>query len=198
MCIKYYNQNAYHFYKQTLHLDMSAIRSKFLSYLNGNSKILDAGCGSGRDALAFKEMGFEVEAFDASNELARLATNLTGLNVEVKQFVELDKKCYYDTIWCCASLIHVPFKELPKTMSILSESLKYNGIWYISFKYGSNERYKGERFFTDLDEVLLDNLLKLLDNINLKMLWFTDDIRPNKTRKWLNAILQKSKTCKFT
>lgn len=69
--IDHYNKNAQSFYERTIHIDMSDIHQKFLSYLPSNAEILDAGCGVGRDARAFKDVGHKVVAFDASFEIAK-------------------------------------------------------------------------------------------------------------------------------
>ncbi|MDK2666751.1 class I SAM-dependent methyltransferase, partial [Vibrio vulnificus] len=47
---------------------------QFLPHLNPNGAILDAGCGSGRDAKHFKALGFKVTAFDANQALVELAS----------------------------------------------------------------------------------------------------------------------------
>ena len=61
---------------------MSALQEAFLSRPPGSPKILDAGCGSGRDAKAFDDRGHQVSAFDASGELAELASEYCGFAVQ--------------------------------------------------------------------------------------------------------------------
>ncbi|NJN00325.1 MAG: methyltransferase domain-containing protein [Aquincola sp.] len=68
-------------------VDMTPIHQRFLARLESGAHILDAGCGSGRDAKAFAEAGFRVTAFDASAELARLASTYCGFEVAVRRFV---------------------------------------------------------------------------------------------------------------
>ena len=71
--VNYYNQWAERYCSETLHVDMSFCRKKFLSYLGTKGKILDAGCGCGRDSRYFLEQGYQVEAFDASEEMCKKA-----------------------------------------------------------------------------------------------------------------------------
>ena len=47
--IQYYNTHAAEFAAATGDADMGAVRERFLKYLSPGRKILDAGCGSGRD-----------------------------------------------------------------------------------------------------------------------------------------------------
>ena len=61
------------FVDATFSVDMSSLYDEFLPLLKPGASILDAGCGSGRDSKAFKDLGFRVTAFDASSEMVRLA-----------------------------------------------------------------------------------------------------------------------------
>jgi 2-polyprenyl-3-methyl-5-hydroxy-6-metoxy-1,4-benzoquinol methylase len=64
MAIDYYDERAAEFFQDTARVDMTALHERFSRYLPPRSRILDAGCGSGRDALAFTRAGFSVIAFD--------------------------------------------------------------------------------------------------------------------------------------
>ena len=61
--VEYYNNNADSFFEGSVNADMSGVRSGFLKYVPDGGKILDAGCGSGRDSKAFLSEGHEVVAF---------------------------------------------------------------------------------------------------------------------------------------
>lgn len=193
MTIEYYNQNAQSFVDSTLHVDMQSLYKPFVSLLPKNALILDAGCGSGRDSKAFLNMGFQVEAIDASEEMVRHATSHTGINVQYKTFQDISDENKYDAIWTCASLLHVAKDELPSVISNLSQALKRNGIWYLSFKYGDTERIKNGRTFTDMDEKAVEVLLSHQPNLKLMEMWITKDARPERKEKWLNLITQKIK-----
>lgn len=190
----YYQQHAERFFTETVTVDMSALYQPFVAHLKPGARILDPGCGSGRDAKAFHEMGYDVEAFDASAELVELARQHSGLPVEQKRFEEVSTVERYNGIWCCASLLHVPLAELPGVMALLARALKPDGVWYLSFKYGSGEREKDGRVFTDMDEIKLNDLIADLENIVLLDTWITGDKRPERqNEKWLNSLLRKNK-----
>lgn len=191
MTIQYYNDNADSFFAGTVDVDMSELHQRFTSYLPAGALILDGGCGSGRDSLAFIQQGFAVEAFDASEAMVRMASELTGLSVELKRFDQLSAVSCYDGIWTCASLLHVPRESLLESMRLLSRALKPNGVWYVSFKYGTSEREKDGRTFTDLDEQGLVSLVSDIDSLLIKDMWLTVDKRPDRDETWINAILTK-------
>ncbi|QCU76339.1 class I SAM-dependent methyltransferase [Pseudoalteromonas distincta] len=188
--LTYYNQNAKAFSDSTLNVDMSALYAEFLPHVAQHGSILDAGCGSARDAAFFKAQGFTVSAFDASPKLAELASSYLQQPVAVKTFQQLNCVNKYDGIWCCASLLHVPKAELPEVFLNLQNALKPNGVLYVSFKYGDTERVHNGREFTDLNE---NALTHLLSNTQLKAIkqWQSVDQRPERESEvWLNALIK--------
>jgi len=191
MTIDYYQQNADEFFNGTINVDMSNIYQHFTNDLPTDSLILDAGCGSGRDSKAFLDMGYQVEAFDASSEMVKRASKYTGLDVKYAVFDDVTAIDKYDAIWCCASLLHVPESDLPTTLLKLTDALKPNGIWYLSFKYGSEQREKDGRLFTDVNEERLATLVSAMPHVEVKRTWITEDNRPDRNERWINAILVK-------
>ena len=191
MTLEYYQHHADDFFNSTVNVDMRSLYTPFLERIPKGGRILDAGCGSGRDSKAFLQQGYRVEAFDATAEMAKLASQHTGLSVKQMTFSDVDTVNRYDGIWCCASLLHVSAAELPDAMAKLARALKPGGIWYVSFKYGDGERVKEGRRFTDLNEQGLNTLLAGLAGITLVGHWITEDKRPDRSEMWLNALLQK-------
>ncbi|ENV17801.1 hypothetical protein F964_01106 [Acinetobacter guillouiae NIPH 991] len=189
--LNYYDINAVEFFESTFQIDMESLYQSFLRYLPDNALILDLGCGSGRDTLAFKNKGYQVVATDYSKKLVDKASKLVGIDVRFESFYELSELNLYDGIWASASLLHCERKRLPEVIGKILAALKMNGICYMSFKYGEKDRYKDGRDFTDLNELQIRNLLREFDNILLLQQWITIDIRPDHNEDWLNIVFQK-------
>jgi HKD family nuclease len=185
---QYYEQFAAEFFGSTVGVDMTPIRQRFLAQLEPRAHILDAGCGSGRDAKALAEAGFQVTAFDASAELARLASAHCGFEVAVRRFEDVDEVEAFDGIWCCASLLHVPLAAMPATLGRLWRALRPGGTLYVSFKHGTGERVHGGRRFTDADEATLCQWFGRLPDVHRLEVWLTDDQRPDRAERWTNAL----------
>lgn len=188
----YYARNAQQFIADTLSVDMQTLHAPFLSELPASAHILDAGCGSGRDARAFQQLGHQVSAFDASAPMAEHASQLLGQSVPVRRFAEVDEVERYDGIWACASLLHVPESQLPDAFARLWRALKPGGVLYCSFKRGQGERLHHERHFTDADEQRLAVWTQQLSGLSRTHYWSSEDQRPGRAEQWLNALLHKA------
>ncbi|WP_151816970.1 class I SAM-dependent methyltransferase [Acinetobacter junii] len=189
--IDYYNQYADEFTQSTLHVDMESLYQPFLAELPEGACILDLGCGSGRDTLAFKNKGYMVEAMDYSQALVQQATELTGLQVRHASFYDLVESDQYDGVWACASLLHCERDKLLDVLRRIHRALRCTGICYMSFKYGTTDRVKDGRAFTDLDEEQAQVLLAQLDGVVVLKQWITVDKRPDRDEKWLNVLWKK-------
>lgn len=189
--IDYYNQNAEAFVQGTLHADMHAHYNRFLPYLPDHARILDLGCGSGRDTLFFLQKGYDVVPVDGSEEVCKEAERILGFAVRCLRFEELDYYNEFDGIWACASLLHVPKADILSIMNKVASALKANGVLYVSFKYGSGEEIKGERLFNYYKEDFMDSVLPQTGLV-CREHWVSNDVRPDRQEeKWINIIAAK-------
>ena len=192
MSVDYYNQNASAFFAQTAHADMSEGQQRFLKHVPAGGRILDAGCGSGRDAKAFASKGYEVEGFDASAEMVRLASEFTGLRIRHMTFDQMGWSEHFDGVWASASLLHVSRAELPYVAQRFQRALKQGGAWYVSFKHGTEEREKDGRRFTDMTDIILREDLVANTSLEIVDIWVSEDVRPGRADElWLNAVLRR-------
>ena len=190
--INYYNANVEAFAQATASVDFHEVQDRFLSYVPEGARILDFGCGVGRDAKYFAEKGLEVIATDGSEELCKVARQIAGITVRQMLFSELDETEHYDGIWACASILHLQRDELQDVFQKMIRAVKTGGYVYASFKYGTYEGYRGERYFTDFTEETFEEFRRLFPELELVEQWISSDVRPGRSdEKWLNSILQK-------
>ena len=181
------------FVYETISVNFQETQERFLKHIPPQGRILDFGCGSGRDAKYFHTRGFEVDAVDGSAELCKLAAEYTRINVKQMLFSELDVVEEYDGIWACASILHLLSSELREVLLKMIKALKNGGIIYTSFKYGEYEGMRNGRYFTDFTEMSFKRYIADIDNVEIAELWITDDARPGRgDEKWLNLILRKT------
>jgi len=189
---EYYDQNADTFFKETVNIDMEDLYEPFMGLMPPKGKILDAGCGSGRDTLYFIEKGYDVVAFDYSEPLVELATEYTGQEILLKSFEDIDFVQEFDGVWACASLIHVAKNDIHSAIAKLEKSLKPNGVLYASFKYGDDEEVRKGRFFNDYTESSIESLTKDISSLRVINMWKTEDLRDDRKEEfWLNVLITK-------
>lgn len=190
--LNYYNSKAKDFASTTVGVIFTEIQDTFFSYLPPRSRILDFGCGSGRDTKYFLAQGHQVDATDGSEELCKIASEYTGIPVKQMLFEDLDAVEKYDGIWACASILHVAKTQLPEILRKMTTATKKGGIIYTSFKYGDFEGEKKGRFFTYLTESSFEELIKDIPELQIEKMWTSADVRENRgDEKWLNIILRK-------
>lgn len=190
--LNYYNSKAKDFVSGTVDVVFTEIQDIFLKYIPVGGKILDFGCGSGRDAKYFLSQGFDVDAIDGSEELCRIASEYTGIQVKQMLFEELDAIEAYDGVWACASILHVEKKQLPEIIKKIAIATKKGGIVYTSFKYGEFEGIRNGRFFTYLTEESFEELLRNVPELAIEKLWISADVRAERgEERWLNIVLRK-------
>lgn len=191
--LDYYDRHAKEFIERTANVDMSHVHEPFLALLPPGGDVLDAGCGSGRDSAEFAKRGYAVTAFDGSVELARLASERTGLPVLQLTFDAIDWHEEFDGIWASACLLHLPRPEVREALVRLAAALKPAGVLFVSFKAGTLEGEREGRWFTDTTPGTLRSMVGSVPNLNVLRIWETDDARPDRVgTRWVNALCRRS------
>jgi SAM-dependent methyltransferase len=203
--IPHYTTHATAYAASTRDVDMTPLYARFLPHVPAGGRILDAGCGSGRDALAFRQRGHVVDAFDASPELAALASAHAGIPVRMMGFLQLGDDTgaasfdgqfdgLFDGIWACASLLHVAASDQPQAWARLWRALKPGGVVYASYKLGDDAQAAERvdalgRPFTDATEARVASWLQGLGDVARVDTWITGDQRPDQNQAWLNVMV---------
>lgn len=190
--VQFYNDNAKFYVNSIESADISEQLQSFLKYIPKGGKILDGGCGTGRDSLHMFKQGYDVIAFDASEKMADIAAKNTGLDISVNTFEEIElPKNYFNGIWCMSSLLHVHRDDMSNVLNKLYDSLKHGGYFYCTYKLRNSDFEDGGRYFTCYDEQGFRDLIKetkfSIDDISV-----VSDSRPCRSdEKWLCVLLQR-------
>ncbi len=150
--INSYNQTAEQYTKNVAALGKTIYLEKFISLLEKNASILDLACGSGRDAKIFYERGLRVNGIDLSQNMIDIARQtVPGATFALQDIRQANfPPNYFDGIWCCAGLLHIPRTQIPDLLINLKTCLKERGIFYAGVKEGAGEgiikdnRYEGD------------------------------------------------------
>ncbi len=191
--LNFYNQHAKEYADKTLDADMLKQQQAFVSYLPQNALILDLGCGAGRDSKAFQKADYRVIAVDGSLELCKIARSHLSCPVICSKFEDYNPTESFDGIWANSSLLHLEKNEIEKVLRKLLKNLKENGIFYLSFKYGTDCGFKNERFFQNMTEDSFQEIIHNIPGYELIMANIDIEKRENAEVKWLNIFLRKNK-----
>lgn len=111
----------------------------FLDRLTPGARVLELGCGAGKDSARIAARGFALDATDGSLAMVQKARERTDLPVRVMAFHELDAREDYDAVWAHASLHHQPWAGLPDVFARIARALRGGGWFYANYKLGDGE-----------------------------------------------------------
>ena len=111
----------------------------FLDRLEPGARVLELGCGAGRDAAQIRKRGFDIHATDGVPAMVAKANERWGLDARLMRFDQLEASKEYDAVWAHACLLHCPQAELPDVLAHIHRALKPEGYHYASFKLGAGE-----------------------------------------------------------
>jgi SAM-dependent methyltransferase len=150
--LDFYDREAEAYSAQCDRLGPSEQLPRFLASLPVSPKVLDLGCGSGRDAVRMVSAGCELTLTDGSAAMAAQCRKRLGLPVRVLRFEDLDYQSAFDGVWASASLLHAPRAALPDVLRRVYAALKPGGLLMASFKAGGQEKWdKLGRYYNHLD-----------------------------------------------
>jgi SAM-dependent methyltransferase len=148
--IQYYEKNAERFWQGTRDHDVTQNYDSFLEALAGKGphKILDFGCGPGRDIAAFKNLGHDPVGLDGTLNFVNMAAKYTGCEVLHQDFTLLDLPPEtFDGVFANASLFHVPKDMINDVLETLFTTIITGGAMFASNPRGNDEEsYSNGRY----------------------------------------------------
>ncbi|MGB0592033.1 MAG: class I SAM-dependent methyltransferase [Myxococcota bacterium] len=148
--VGHYDGRAEPFWEGTRDHDVSQNIAALLSAIEGSApfRVLDFGCGPGRDVAAFAAAGHHPTGLDGAPAFCEMARKLTGCEILNQDFLALDLPAeHFDGVFANATLFHVPSQELPRVLRDLHTALVPGGVLFSSNPRGQNvEGWNAERY----------------------------------------------------
>lgn len=193
--LAHYNEHAEDFFAGTRDHDVRQNMNALLQHIEGSApfKILDFGCGPGRDLKAFSLLGHTAVGLEGAARFAEMARAYSSCKVWQQDFLALDLPAeHFDGVFANASLFHVPSQELPCVLRELHATLKPRGVLFSSNPRGNNEEgFNGERYGAYHDITTWRTFVMAADFTEL-MHYYRPPGLPIEQQTWLASVWRKT------
>lgn len=189
--VAYYCAHAEEYAEKTRYANMHDIRSVFLSYVEPGARLIDIGCGGGRDMKIFDELGYTVDGIDASPAMCQAASEYTGISVRCQNIKDWHPVYTYGGIWASASLLHLSEDIFFEFFRRAKKCLSSSGVIYFSMKADIKDGYdEYGRWYLGFDDKRLERILSENPEYTHERYWKTMDSL-KRGIMWDNIILRK-------
>jgi SAM-dependent methyltransferase len=194
--LAHYESNAAGFWQGTCEHDVTQNYAALLDALGGSAplRILDFGCGPGRDLAALRAMGHAPVGLDGCEAFVTMARAHSGCEVLRQSFFELELgERRFDGVFANASLFHVPGATLPRVLSALFEALVPGGVLFCSNPrsfHSDKEGWEGQRYGSYLT---IESWVRIISSAGfvLERHFLRPSARPPSEQPWLAMVWRK-------
>jgi SAM-dependent methyltransferase len=192
----YYGIHSGDYHDKTFAADPSIFLFPFVQFLSPQPRILDIGCGSGRDLLWLKQRGFEPTGFERSASLAELARSHTGCPVIEGDLENFDFSTgSWNAVMLVGSLVHIPHEQFLSTIQKMLSGFSSLCVMLLTLKEGNGKIHcaDGRTFYLWNDLVLRE----IFASLKLEIASFFRNVSAiGSNEAWLGYVL-KNKNLKF-
>ncbi|SMF20056.1 class I SAM-dependent DNA methyltransferase [Pseudobacteriovorax antillogorgiicola] len=187
-----YDRNAESYKTRTDHINLEDHYDRVIRFLGGRKgKVLDLGCGPGRDSKFFIDSGFSVTSVDGSRAMIDLVSKVNE-NSRLLKFENLDYCCEFDLVWSSASLLHIEKEKIRSVLELIRDSLSLGGVFYLSLKEGKKNFIDDQgRYFSTYEMDELEAILESVDGFKIAKIWRQESLvtHTEEQQVWLGAVV---------
>lgn len=192
----HYAAHAASFWEGTRNHDVTENYRALLGALPGTAprRILDLGCGPGRDLVALRDAGETPIGLDGCVEFVEMARAYSGCEVIEQNFLNLElPPASFEGVFANASLFHVPGAQLAHVLGVLFSALVPGGVLFCSNPRAMSadaEGFHGERYGCYLTIESWSNVIARAAFV-LESQYLRPSGRPPSEQPWLAMVWRK-------
>jgi SAM-dependent methyltransferase len=195
LTLAHYQDCAEDFREGTRDHDVSQNIAALLRHIQAEPplRILDFGCGPGRDLRTFRALGHDPVGLDGCSRFVDMAHTDSGCEVWLQDFLALElPPAQFDGIFANAVLFHIPSQALPRVLGQLHATLKPGGVLFSSNPRGENqEGWNGDRYGAYYDLASWRALLTGAGFVELEHYYRPAGL-PREQQPWLASVWRKA------
>jgi ubiquinone/menaquinone biosynthesis C-methylase UbiE len=188
--IQTYDAMAAEYAHKTWNIRLERALDSFARYLIPPARVLDLGCGPGRDIELLRQRGACVIGMDLSEGMLREARTRVGGALVCSDMRTLPSaSASFDGVWLCAALLHLPRSDTPRALGEARRILRATRPLYVGVQQGTGEHWdesRGARFFTYYQMDELAAIVRAAGFV-VQELWITADTTRTQI-KWINMV----------
>jgi ubiquinone/menaquinone biosynthesis C-methylase UbiE len=169
---RYYQTQAKKYFDTTINVKLIDLWKNALDIIPENGRILDLGCGSGRDVNYFATQKIDVMGLEFSYNLSILAKNYSNqpiVQADLCNIPFVNKS--FDLVWSIGSLLHIKKENIKEALFEIKRVLKMHSILLTSIKEGAGEETsKDGRYFAYYE---LEEWKNILNNTGFEVIKYS-------------------------
>jgi ubiquinone/menaquinone biosynthesis C-methylase UbiE len=133
---------------------LESLAHKVLALAGAGPRILDIGCGAGRDMAWLEAHGATVTGVDLSPGMlaeAKIRVCGTLLEMDMRSLTFPDGS--FDVVWSIASLLHIPKSEAQGVIGEFHRVLHPGGLLALSLQEGTGEQWEASYLYPEFADV---------------------------------------------
>jgi len=161
-------------------------------YFRPSGKILDLGCGIGRDSAWLKKNNFHAIGVDASKGMLEQGRKLyPHIDFVCDQLPDLEtfSDNQFDGVFCSAVVMHLPQEQIARAMLNIMRILRKQGVALISYRSSnSKDEREGGKLYTPINPV---QLIQFASDSGASLVHQEAEIEDGRGHTWYNLVFRK-------
>jgi SAM-dependent methyltransferase len=172
--------------------ELDAMMSAFLVRLPERPRVLDAGCGPGRDTRLLRGRGARVVGLDLSSAMLRATSLSEAVQGDLRALPI--RHAAVDGVWCQAAMLHVPRVDVPGVLAEFTRVTRPAGVLHLAVSEGDGEGWESARYGPNMPRWYVNHRFEPLSDMLASAGWQIVDVSRLRTvRDWLCLLAHRAR-----